>query len=768
MTKINGITNINPTISTEAFKDQYKIEMEKAIDICNSMEAAFTMYDNNLQFKLKMLKKINDNYGSLNRGIENYCRIQSLEADVGDANTSSSDNNQIDQNSIPGSANENNSNNQDSQQSTAKKSLGEKTKEMLKKVQEAISNLIDKIFQWIMNLINKFRYNNKIFENTINIINNATPEELNKVSDDLKNVEFEGSGLIIMSKHPQETINKYTGNYQNLCSVFENAISAANTNPADTSKIKDFAAKLKDFVKNIPNVGSPCPELQGEGIETLKQYKDALKTYCNETLNYKKQPKSFNSYFGGTETIEGKTTVGKLIGNIDPKAIITLIKTESEAMNKLNESLTKTNQENQKTSKQIHDIINKISIGNDQSAKNVNSQVQTLIAMEKTLVQINSIFCGICSNSIKTLNTVKGKLIDFTKKNIGKKKETKNKNTNNQQNNEQTKEDFNPFLDYQTDKFIVSLENQMNFAYNELYSIESDMMMSLEDGEPDLDHMYYNAIIDRDIRDNGDDGFYSYDNRSEKKIDATRNGLKNDFKDRLKRVFKIFISIWQSFVSLVKAIIDKIQEIWFNSKIEKMSKSNDEQKRILANFVKDVNESMKSLSNFVKGIKETYQAYEKSKSVPESVAFFMCGMKIVMTVEKALMKVFSKYRKDVIKGNIKSIGSNHIKQIIDMLKNNVISYNDATDKMIYGSDYANEGRLIKTFKDTVALFSFITNYKFDDISLSDSSDHLKGSEITKFVNKLNSQFNEIINEEKTQKYMLRYLFGVEVDEKEEF
>lgn len=451
MTKINGITNINLTISEEAFKDQFKIDMEKAFDICNSMEAAFTLYDNNLQFKLKMLKKINNNYGSLNRGIENYCRIQSLEADAGDnTNTGSSDNNQTDQNSTPGSANENNSNNQSNgQQSEAKKSLGAKTKEMLQKVQEAISNLISKIFQWIMNLINKFRYNNKIFENTINTINSATPEEINKVSDDLKNVEFEGSGLIIMSKHPQETINKYTGSYQNLCSVFATAISTANTNPADTTKIKDFAAKLKEFVKSIPDVGGPCPELQGEGIETLKQYKDALKAYCNETLNYKKQPKSFNSYFGGTETVEGKTTVGKLIGNIDPKAIITLIKTESEAMNKLNESLTKTNQENQKTSKQIHDIINKIGVGDDQSAKNVNSQVQTLIAMEKALVQINSIFCGICSNSIKTLNTVKGKLIDFTKKNIGKKKEenkeNKTENTNNQQNNEQTKEDFKLF-----------------------------------------------------------------------------------------------------------------------------------------------------------------------------------------------------------------------------------------------------------------------------------------------------------------------------------
>lgn len=769
MTKINGITNINPTISEEAFQDQYKIEMEKATDICNSMEAAFTMYENNLNFKLKMLKKINDNYGNLNRGIENYCRIQSLEADTPDNNTSS----QPDQNSTPGSANQNNPNSQDNngQQSEAKKSLGTKTREMLHKVQEAISNLINKIFQWIMNLINKFRYNNKIFENTINTINSATPEQLNKVSDDLKNVQFEGSGLIVMTKHPQETINKYTGTYQNLCSVFANAISAANTNPADITKIKDFAAKLKDFVKSIPDVGGPCPELQGEGIETLKQYKDALKTYCNETLNYKKQPKSFNSYFGGTETIEGKTTVGKLIGNVDPKAVITLIKTESEAMNKLNESLTKINQENQKTSKSINDIIKKIGVGDDQSTKNVNAQVQTLIAMEKALVQINSIFCGICSNSIKTLNTVKGKLIDFTKKNIGKSKEKKEENANNNQNNEQTKEDFTPFLDYQTDQFIASLESQMNYAYNELYSIEADMSRSMEVDGSDImtDHEFYSNVISNDINENGDDGFYNNNNkpRTERNLDTTTTGLEVKFRDRLKKVFKIFVTIWQSLVSMVKAIINKIQEIWFNSKIKKMAEGNNEQKRTLAKFVQNTQQTMKKLNDCMLIVKNTYhRKFEKVKSGSESIAFFMSGMKLLMAVEKALMKMFSQYRKDVVKGNIKSVGSNHIEQITNMIQVNTLAYYKTADKISALNYHYNPKEVVKLFIDTSTIFSMITNsnFKVD----SDTSDKkMKGPEILKFTDKLTSQFNEIINEEKTQKYMLRYLFGVEVDKIED-
>ena len=47
--------------------------------------------------------------------------------------------------------------------------------------------------------------------------------------------------------------------------------------------------------------------------------------------------------------------------------------------------------------------------------------------MEKVIVQLNSLFSGICSNVIKSVNLVKGKLIDFAKKNISNKTENNNK-----------------------------------------------------------------------------------------------------------------------------------------------------------------------------------------------------------------------------------------------------------------------------------------------------------------------------------------------------
>ena len=145
-------------------------------------------------------------------------------------------------------------------------------------------------------------------------------------------------------------------------------------------------------------------------------------------MNYNKNMPPFNKFLANSETLDGKMTVIKIIGSVDPKSIINTIKLENEAVGKINDVLKKNKENFNKSFKDIATLFRKFATISDKLEANaINDQIQTLIVMEKVMVQLNSIFSGICSNIIKSVNLVKGKLIDFTKKNISNKTENDNK-----------------------------------------------------------------------------------------------------------------------------------------------------------------------------------------------------------------------------------------------------------------------------------------------------------------------------------------------------
>lgn len=411
--------------SNESYENQNKIELDMAVEKLNELETAMLLYESTTSSKLKMLNKINKMYGNCSRGIENYCKIQSLEADDTNNNNDNS-NNQQNNGTTQQNGNQNNSNDQNKKN---------KMVEFLKKIWETIQQIWTKVVDWIINLINKFRYNNKVFEQTINQINNASPEDLNKVSGDLKSVQFDQKNILEAGKHPIDNVNNFIGTYQNMCSVFDNAISSAGTNPKDYSRLKDFAAKLFDFVKVIPNVGNGCPKLESDGSDSLKQYYQSLKTFSGNSLSYNKNIQSFNMYFAKSKTLDGKMTVENIANTTDPKAIIELIKRENESVEKFNTNLKQINEKFNKSSKSVRGLLTKfISFSKDsQSLNELNNQIQALVTIGKTITQINGIFTGIVSNDIKSINLIKGKLIESVKKNVSNKTNENNNNTNNEQ-----------------------------------------------------------------------------------------------------------------------------------------------------------------------------------------------------------------------------------------------------------------------------------------------------------------------------------------------
>lgn len=621
----------------EDYPNQYALEMYRAIDTLESITIAESLYEKNLQTKLNMIHKINSEYGKLNRGIENYCRIQSLEAE-NDANNGGNNNNNNSSNNNNSNNNQNNNNSPEEQ----KKKIN--LKEMLTKVQQAIANVIQKIFDWIVNLINKFRYNNKVFEATINAVNNAPAEELNKVSDDIKTVEFDAKNIIDISKHPEQNLNKFIGQYQTICDVLNNAINSVQNNPKDLTRIKDFSAKLHDFVKNIPDVGNSCPQIQGDGEGALKQYGDSLKTYCSSTLNYQKMTKSFNKYFAGADTYEGKMTASKIVNTNDPKAIITLIKTESEEIGKLNDSLKKINDNNKKINKDVISLIGKAFTSGEDS-KIINSQVQMILSCERAITQLNSVFSGICANSIKSINLVKGKLIDSVKKNI---KGNNNKEENNTQNNKENKksnenlrndmlstEECHMFdVQYDLNTYAKSVEGMLDRKFAEMYSLEYT-----------IDPKYATATTGQ-----------VYD-----RLYATAGKKTSRFDRVIKTLGNIIETIFTAFSNLVITIVDKITEMYRSHKLNSMA--DKDKANMSLQFAKKAQNAVKSMKDSTTKLSRIAKATDKvidkrnddsiRNSSGEKLIKMSLTLKMFIILEKVVVKTFNNFRSAIINGGLK-------------------------------------------------------------------------------------------------------------------
>lgn len=730
------------------YPDQYAIEMYKAMDTLESIDTVESLYDYNLQSKLRMINKINSDYGKLSKGIENYCRIQSLEADENNApaptNNDNQNNNTSDNNN---QNNNNNSNNPDDQ----KKRLH--LKDIIEKVHNAVMSVISKIFDWIVNLINKFRYNNKVFETTINTINNATPEEINKISDDLKTVEIDAKNLIDVSKHPQQNINKYINTYKTICSVFENAVNSASTNPSDITRLKDFATKLYEFVKSIPDVGSTCPQLQGDGAEGLKQYYTSLKTYCSSTLNYQKMAKSFNKYFGGADTLEGKITPSKIVNSSDPKAIITIIKTESDEIGKLSEELKNINNTNKSAGKKITDLLKKMLTQSDKS-KAFAAQVETLIACERALAQLNSVFSGICANSIKSLNTVKGKLIDFTKKNV-KAKDNKNeenksndKNVENNKeentNNEETKEDWIPQfkMDYGFNSYINSLEHAINLKFTDIYLVDETESYSSEAMDSD------NPIVR---------GFST--------------------------LLNLFRNIWRSIVRLVKLLFHKISEAIQRARVNKAAKKSPDNK--IAQFLQKAQRCMDKMDPIVNKIEKNVVLFEEgiktANTKDDAIAvntsrIITVQLKVFILFEKIIFKAFSEFRKQVLggklfilkEGKIESftnkfcdIGNyycNFLNKAKDQLKaSNSNKTNVTFDADKFNDIYLKSMTLIYETIGSNKVSATISKYSNNKLT----TDEHQNKEVLNSIKQTLTEIDEILSNQETIKYISNYLFGTD-------
>lgn len=81
-------TGVTPNVKTldfgtenyDGYTDEFARGAESAMQDINFLDTFETLSDKNANDKLRMVSRINHNYGQLNKSLENYCNIQSLEA----------------------------------------------------------------------------------------------------------------------------------------------------------------------------------------------------------------------------------------------------------------------------------------------------------------------------------------------------------------------------------------------------------------------------------------------------------------------------------------------------------------------------------------------------------------------------------------------------------------------------------------------------------------------------------------------------------------
>lgn len=116
----------------------------------------------------------------------------------------------------------------------------------------------------------------------------------------------------------------------------------------------------------------------------------------------------------------------------------------------------------------------------------------------------------------------------------------------------------------------------------------------------------------------------------------------------------------------------------------------------ILNFTKDAQELVKEMDKSIKYIDKTndtfdifYTAIQNKTNVTaeeHKLISLMYGkisqsMKIIVLVEQMIYKTFTKFREDVIKGNIKSSGNNKIKSFTDRFNKLSESYRDLIESM---------------------------------------------------------------------------------------
>lgn len=244
----------------ESYPDQLAVEYYNAREELESLETFKVISDFNIQSKLKMLNKINKAYGSCNRGIENYCRIQSLEAE---------------------------------ENSTDKTENSDKVEEKLKWYQviwKRIKEFVLKIIDLIKSLFFKIKQRFSKFGMVVQAIKNASDEERRNLRMYLDGIDLEKEynsdnyNYIVIKNDTIQKLNQKTEEYLNIINTsYRKAIQDLSENKLDS--VQSFFDGIKHLSSIYSHMDNEYIMASLHGAKYDKSDMKSIKEFIREINN---------------------------------------------------------------------------------------------------------------------------------------------------------------------------------------------------------------------------------------------------------------------------------------------------------------------------------------------------------------------------------------------------------------------------------------------------------------------------------------------------
>lgn len=246
----------------DGFEDGLWNDYYRAQEELEFVETFDSMESYNTKLKLDMLNKINKAYGKCNRGIENYCRIQSLEAEA-EAVVPTEENDKT----KPAS-------------DTNKKQkwyqiVWEKIKEFFQKIKKLFIDLWEKIKGF-------FSKHEEVEQEIEKAVEEAPQEEVQSLSEYLAEVsvnEDKSQKLVTLNADTASLLIKKSGEYLQIATQFSDSVRGLtqNGNADGVKKFVEMATQMypkdgKDF-----NFGS----MNGNDVKAYQEFKDRVNKIAN-------------------------------------------------------------------------------------------------------------------------------------------------------------------------------------------------------------------------------------------------------------------------------------------------------------------------------------------------------------------------------------------------------------------------------------------------------------------------------------------------------
>ena len=397
----------------ESYLDQLATEYYKAQEYLESLETYYNIENFNTKAKLNMLNKINKAYGSCNRGIENYCRIQSLEAE---------------------------------ENSTDKTENSDKVEKKLKWYQavwKRIKEFVLKIIDLIKTLFFKIKQRFSKFGMMIQAIKKASDEERRNLMAYLNNIDLEKEyssdnyNYITIKNDTIQKINQKTEEYLNIVNTsYRKAIQDLSENKLDSvqsffdsikhlSSIyshmnnKDITTSLnwtkydKSDMKSIKNF---IREINDKALYICLEYtKHVYKFPTGEEISYSKN--NFLSDFN-SNIIDprNKITLNNIFGTNDILSILDIIdKSLSES-----EKICKTLNKALYFAKEINDKFNTIIIDKIRDDKIDIEAARTLTLSFNLVTYLSNIYFDVFKDLNYTISNSQKAIVKGSKVHIKK------------------------------------------------------------------------------------------------------------------------------------------------------------------------------------------------------------------------------------------------------------------------------------------------------------------------------------------------------------